>query len=95
MPTPRFKKPKPPVRGVDSSGRLFDHLCQRFALTTDAQLAAWFTMPRSSISRIRHGGQAVTDSMILAAVEKGGMTVAEVRRLIAKPRFNVKTETAQ
>lgn len=92
MPTSRFIKPKPPVKHVDASGRLFDTLCQRNGFTTDAQLAKWMNMPRSSISRIRHGGQAVTDSMILAAVEKGGMTVAEVRRLIAKPRFNVKTE---
>lgn len=69
---------------LDNSGRFFDHIIKKYHLVTDAELAAWFGLARSGVSRVRNGKAPVSLEMRLAAINNG-MEAKEVERLIGTP----------
>lgn len=87
--------PRGSKTGDDLSGRLFDTLRQNRGFTNDRQLADFFGMHRSSVSRVRHGGGPVTQGMKLAIISKTGMSLDDIEKLIKKPRFDPKVTAQQ
>lgn len=71
----------------DASGELFDFLRKKRGLKNDAALGVYFGLHRSSVSRVRNGKGPVSLAMREAIMRKEGMSVAELDRLIKRPRF--------
>jgi len=61
---------------------LFDYLMDRLNLEFDYQLANYFGMAGSTVSKIRRGAANVSAEFILIIHEKLDMPVADIRKLI-------------
>lgn len=82
-------KPRGHQPGSDVSGKLFDTIMQRHGFTRDAQLANYFGLARSSVSRVRNGTGTVSQGMRLTIIQKEGFSVEQIDKLIKQPRFKV------
>jgi plasmid maintenance system antidote protein VapI len=61
---------------------LLDHLMSKLNLKTDMQLANYFEMPPSVISKVRNRKNGVSANFILLIHEKLDIPVEEIRKLI-------------
>lgn len=82
-------RPRGHQPGTDVSGKLFDTIMQRHGFTRDTQLANYFGLARSSVSRVRNGTGTVSQGMRLTIIQKEGWTVEQIEKLIRQPRFKV------
>lgn len=67
----------------DSSGILLDKIVTDHKLKNDAALAKFLDIAPAIISKYRHGRAVMTPAAILNAHDKTGLSIAEIRRLIA------------
>ena len=61
---------------------VIDHLLKAYEIKTDAALAKHLGLKPSAISKIRSGMMSLTPTFILAAHEKLGIPVAQIRKIM-------------
>lgn len=67
----------------DCSGLLFNVLRKRLGFANDRILADWLEISPATMSKIRHGARQVSAEVILRVHEQLGISVADIRGLIA------------
>jgi hypothetical protein len=70
----------------DNSGLCFDRIIEINKLKNDAALARFLEIKPPVISKTRHGNLPFGPLMILNVHDKTGLSIAEIRRLIASKK---------
>ncbi len=79
---------------TDASGKVFNHIMEVHQLKNDVALAKFLGVSTTGISKIRHGKQQITDGLLFRMHEKTGISAADLRALMPKPK-RAKKPTAQ
>lgn len=67
----------------DNSGILFNVVRKRLGLETDRALAFRIGATESTISKIRHGENQVTEKLIIGVYDETDLSIEEIRELIS------------
>jgi hypothetical protein len=74
--------------------RLLDTLIQHMELKNDAQLSRRLAVPPPVVSQMRHRKLAVGATMLLRMHEESGLSISDLKDLLADPVENRETSTS-
>ncbi|QYG04048.1 helix-turn-helix transcriptional regulator [Massilia sp. NP310] len=72
-------------RKVDIAHGVLDLLMERHGLKRDADVSRFLGVSPPVISKIRHGAMNMSGSVLLIAMEKGGLSFSDVRNAMGRP----------